>query len=970
MLELSNYYILLTMSTGIHHASNQSIKPFKSSEEYLYAMKEDLAEWLRDLYDVDIDVNNIVESLETGAMLCSHANNVTRVAGEFIQKYGMVRQVPLPTSGVSFVNSAQPSTFLARDNVSNFITWCRKQMDIKDVLMFETDDLVLRKNEKNFVLCLLEVARRASRFGMAAPVLIQLEQEIEEEIREGLEPPPEETPPDAKHQRHTSNTQNLDEMVQHLISQCTCPTQFPMVKLSEGKYRVGDSSTLIFVRILRNHVMVRVGGGWDTLEHYLDKHDPCRCTSITHRFAQHSGTPVHQIQSRLPGRPDGQSPTTPSMLLLSRHAPTPLQPVLWATYSPGVLRTAWTRASLPPDRGASKETSPSRLRLSASTPTLQHHQSEDELTHNSSTRTGREATRSSPAPRQTSSLPRSIPRSSTPQPQPKAKPQPQRPKTPLVFHRSTGQQCTLAQPQTETKPPQSWTKSQFASKLRQRSALGSNTTESPTGTSPQRNGGLNMVRTSFPIRSHSPASYTPVRPGTPTITIQQPKGSDTLQRRPDRVNTIRPSKTCLDGPQFEPGVRPFTPAGGNKRRDSNKSPAPYDIITNPLNSSITGDFNQEMVQRLMRQSAFGFTLSDKASHKITEGSLGEPGHPQLGSTVIGAGDRPLFSPPPISPVQEACLYRSLEQEILSNLQQLRFNSDGIPSLPDNRKCDKSTRHQPSENALEKDHSVFTRVPAGSEQSPHTSASNCAQQGEASFDAVISELSKGKRLLEKVCVESWANTLPGSSNDRQTYSCSDVEDFSLSLTKPCVSQPWSSWSASVKSKELLADCTTAPDSENGVINSVRQSRTELTNSPSVDLRVNNAVGPDSLWKPRNGSFRQKGTLKKPERVPSIYKLKLWPKVRPRDDYRPGKKPSRIPTPISYRGSHPAEDPQESRKDTHTQASHQHTSSRHPDRQGTIVTSQSYWQRDHKATVGPRLFQTPKQEIAESIEESWV
>jgi hypothetical protein len=23
--------------------------------------------------------------------------------------------------------------------------------------------------------------------------------------------------------------------------------------------------------------MVRVGGGWDTLENYLNKHDPCRC---------------------------------------------------------------------------------------------------------------------------------------------------------------------------------------------------------------------------------------------------------------------------------------------------------------------------------------------------------------------------------------------------------------------------------------------------------------------------------------------------------------------------------------------------------------------------------------------------------------------------------------------------------------------------------------------------------------------
>ncbi|MGH0136110.1 UNVERIFIED_CONTAM: hypothetical protein FKN15_010892 [Acipenser sinensis] len=117
-----------------------------------------------------------------------------------------------------------------------------------DVLMFETDDLVLRKNEKHFVLCLLEVARRASRFGMAAPVLIQLEEEIEEEIREELDLPHVETP---KHKplRRMSDFKNLDQMVQYLVSRCTCPSQFPMVKVSEGKYRVGDSSTLIFVRI-------------------------------------------------------------------------------------------------------------------------------------------------------------------------------------------------------------------------------------------------------------------------------------------------------------------------------------------------------------------------------------------------------------------------------------------------------------------------------------------------------------------------------------------------------------------------------------------------------------------------------------------------------------------------------------------------------------------------------------------------
>ena len=27
---------------------------------------------------------------------------------------------------------------------------------------------------------------------------------------------------------------------------------------------------------MRKHVMVRVGGGWDTLERYFDKHDPCK----------------------------------------------------------------------------------------------------------------------------------------------------------------------------------------------------------------------------------------------------------------------------------------------------------------------------------------------------------------------------------------------------------------------------------------------------------------------------------------------------------------------------------------------------------------------------------------------------------------------------------------------------------------------------------------------------------------------
>lgn len=52
---------------------------------------------------------------------------------------------------------------------------------------------------------------------------------------------------------------------------------------------LGSHLYLFYLQILRSHVMVRVGGGWDTLSHYLDKHDPCRCR------AQHRSS----LQARL-----------------------------------------------------------------------------------------------------------------------------------------------------------------------------------------------------------------------------------------------------------------------------------------------------------------------------------------------------------------------------------------------------------------------------------------------------------------------------------------------------------------------------------------------------------------------------------------------------------------------------------------------------------------------------------------------
>uniref|UniRef100_A0A493TFY0 Growth arrest specific 2 like 2 n=1 Tax=Anas platyrhynchos platyrhynchos TaxID=8840 RepID=A0A493TFY0_ANAPP len=309
---------------GAPGAAERSIRPYRSSQQYLCAMKEDLAEWLKELYDLDIEAGTFLEVLETGAVLCSHANHVVQAAGEFARAYpAAARRLRLPAAGVACNLAAQPGTFQARDNVSNFIQWCRKEMGIKDVLMFETEDLVLRKNEKNFVLCLLELARRAARFGMHAPTLVQMEEEIEEELRQELHLPPKDTPL-PRPPREPRDLRNLDQM------------------------------------ILREHVMVRVGGGWDTLQHYLDKHDPCRCTSLSHKQHPRSRPPQqvqHEVQlCKAPPAPGRGQPS----LLVSRSQ-SPLPPVAWGPRTPQAPRPGPLRPATP-SPGASPRREPAQPR--------------------------------------------------------------------------------------------------------------------------------------------------------------------------------------------------------------------------------------------------------------------------------------------------------------------------------------------------------------------------------------------------------------------------------------------------------------------------------------------------------------------------------------------------------------------------------------------------------------------------------
>ncbi|TRY70623.1 hypothetical protein TCAL_06139 [Tigriopus californicus] len=98
---------------------------------------------------------------------------------------GKTKQKPptfhFPESDLPCRWSVQPGTWFARDNVYNFIKFCRI-LGVMQCVMFETEDLVCRKNEKHVILTILEVARRGAKIGMLAPMLVQFEQEIDREI--------------------------------------------------------------------------------------------------------------------------------------------------------------------------------------------------------------------------------------------------------------------------------------------------------------------------------------------------------------------------------------------------------------------------------------------------------------------------------------------------------------------------------------------------------------------------------------------------------------------------------------------------------------------------------------------------------------------------------------------------------------------------------------------------------------------
>lgn len=348
-------------------------------DKCMLAMKEDLAPWMSRISGSEITVETLMEDLDTGVVLCRLANVIQNTGEEFLHRHSFIPRNNFPPCGVTYKErTGFHGSFIARDNVANFIRWCR-ELGVSDVIMFETEDLVLHKNEKSVILTLMEMARLSVKFGLEPPDLVRMENEIDEEIKQQ----PEEViaEPVIRLQRK-NKSHSLDDLVYQVLEQCTCPVRYPVFRVGEGKYRVGEAKSLIFVRVMRKHVMVRVGGGWDTLERYFEKHDPCK---ITERQRRNS---VKSPRSRSGSDVMGRSPSSMSLSSSDSHdsCGVPVSHGRAQSWSSPHNSSSQLKSPRDPVRQVTSR-SPSRSPSPSSSPRLQPRQRRDTLSRDTPPRT-------------------------------------------------------------------------------------------------------------------------------------------------------------------------------------------------------------------------------------------------------------------------------------------------------------------------------------------------------------------------------------------------------------------------------------------------------------------------------------------------------------------------------------------------------------------------------------------------------
>lgn len=204
--------------------------------------------------------------------------------------------------------------------------------------------------------------------------------------------------------------------------------------------------------------------------------------------------------------------------------------------------------------------------------------------------------------------------------------------------------------------------------------------------------------------------------------------------------------------------------------------------------------------------------------------------------------------------REQALYDNLKEEVVANMKLLEVGTA----------CTQGTRSQAIPRS-----GVYVPSLGGRWPEPGNP-----------YDKVIQELVQGPPPLLKVDLKAWkvgSERLPRPIVDPG----SPKEKLDSREMGKRVKASLNAEGTTVRtmSPERGQGCSTPPVSAN------LEAPTRSCSDPGSD-KANVCLG------------KGKRTLRKPQKVPSIYKLKLRPRIRPRRDHRPEKKPSRIPKPLPY------------------------------------------------------------------------